>query len=105
MLMMDPDRLIAAVIVGSTLKLNGKPTAANLGTPVCVINGDLEHEPGEAGGMARSLEPVLAEYRPKGALWGWMAVQGVGHEFAGQEVLAMPILDAAVQIGFKRGSE
>jgi hypothetical protein len=44
----DPDRLIAAVIVGSTLKLNGKPTAANLGAPVCVINGDLEHEPGEA---------------------------------------------------------
>src|SRR6516225_6368332 len=97
LLMADPDRLIAAVIVGSTLKLNGKPMAANLGTPVCVINGDLEHEPGEAGGMARSLEPVLAEYRPKGALWGWMAVQGVGHEFAGQEVLAMPMLDAALR--------
>jgi hypothetical protein len=67
---------------------------------VCVINGDLEHEPGEAGGMARHLEPVLAEYRPKGALWGWMAVQGVGHEFAGQEVLAMPILDAAVRLRY-----
>jgi hypothetical protein len=100
LLMADPDMLIAAVIVGSTLKLNGKPMAANLGTPVCVINGDLEHEPGEAGGMARSLEPVLAEYRPKGALWGWMAVQGVGHEFAGQEVLAMPILDAAVRLRY-----
>jgi predicted esterase len=61
LLMADPDRLIAAVIVGSTLKLNGKAMAANLGTPVCVINGDLEHEPGEAGGMARALEPVLAE--------------------------------------------
>jgi hypothetical protein len=100
LLMADPDRLIAAVIVGSTLKLNGKPMAANLGTPVCVINGDLEHEPGEAGGMARALEPVLAEYRPKGALWGWMAVEGVGHEFAGQEVLAMPILDAAVRLRY-----
>jgi hypothetical protein len=100
LLMADPDRLIAAVIVGSTLKLNGKPMAANLGTPVCVINGDLEHEPGEGGGMARSLEPVLAEYRPKGALWGWMAVQGVGHEFAGQEVLAMPMLDAALRLRY-----
>ena len=100
LLMADPDRLIAAVIVGSTLKLNGKPMAANLGTPVCVINGDLEHEPGEAGGMARALEPVLAEYRPKGALWAWMAVQGVGHEFAGQEVLAMPMLDAAVRLRY-----
>jgi hypothetical protein len=67
---------------------------------MCVINGDLEHEPGEAGGMAKALEPVLAEHRPKGALWGWMAVQGVGHEFAGQEVLAMPILDAAVRLRY-----
>jgi hypothetical protein len=100
LLMLDPDRLIAAVIVGSTLKLNGKPMAANLGTPVCVINGDLEHEPGEAGGMARALEPVLAEYRPKGALWGWLAVEGVGHEMVGQEVLAMPILDAAVRLRY-----
>jgi hypothetical protein len=100
LLMMDPDKLIAAVIVGSTLKLNGKPIAASLGTPVCVINGDLEHQPGEAGGMARALEPVLAEYRPKGALWGWMTVQGVGHEMGGQEVLAMPMLDAAVRLRY-----
>jgi hypothetical protein len=100
LLMADPDKLIAAVIVGSTLKLNGKPMAAHLRTPVCVINGDLEHEQGEAGGMARALEPVLAEYRPKGALWGWMAVHSVGHEFAGQEVLAMPILDAAVRLRY-----
>jgi hypothetical protein len=29
-----------------------------------------------------------------------MAVQGVGHEFAGQEVLAMPILDTAVRLHY-----
>src|SRR5262249_48963248 len=28
------------------------------------------------------------------------AVQGVGHEFAGQEVLAMPMLDAAVRLRY-----
>jgi hypothetical protein len=50
--------------------------------------------------MANALEPVLAEHRPKGALWGWTAVQGVGHEFAGQEVLTMPILDAAVRLRY-----
>jgi len=50
--------------------------------------------------MARALEPVLAEYRSKGALWGWMAVQGIGHEMAGQEVLAMPILEAAVRLRY-----
>jgi hypothetical protein len=67
---------------------------------VCVINGEHEHAKGEGDGMAAALEPVLAEHRPKGALWGWMAVQGAGHEMVGQEVLAMPILDAAVRLRF-----
>jgi hypothetical protein len=96
----DPDKVIAGVVVGSTMKLRGEPTDDHRRVPMCVINGDLEHEPGEAGGMAKALEPVLAEHRPKGALWGWMAVQGVGHEFAGQEVLAVPILDAAVRLRY-----
>lgn len=96
----DPGKVIAGVVVGSTMKLRGELTDDHRRVPMCVINGDLEHEPGEAGGMARALEPVLAEHRPKGALWGWMAVQGVGHEFAGQEVLAMPILDAAVRLRY-----
>jgi hypothetical protein len=97
LLMAAPDKVIAGVVVGSTMKLGGALTDDHRRVPMCVINGDLEHEPGEAGGMAKALEPVLAEQRPKGALWGWMAVQGVGHEFAGQEVLAMPILDTAVR--------
>jgi hypothetical protein len=96
----DPDKVIAGVVVGSTMKLPGPLTDAHRRVPMCVINGDLEHEPGEAGGMAKQLEPVLAEQRPKGARWGWMAVEGVGHEFAGQEVLAMPILDAAVRLRY-----
>jgi hypothetical protein len=100
LLMAAPGRVIAAVIVGSTLKLGAKPTAAHFGVPVCVINGELEHEKGEAGGMANALEPVLAKHRPKGALWGWMAAPGIGHEIAGQEVLTMPILDAAVRLRY-----
>jgi hypothetical protein len=96
----DPDKVIAGVVVGSTMKLPGPLTDAHRRVPMCVINGDLEHEPGEAGGMAKQLEPVLAEQRPKGARWGWMALEGVGHEFAGQEVLAMPILDAAVRLRY-----
>src|SRR5262249_38607761 len=89
-----PDKVIAAVIVGSTLKLSDI-TAAHRGTPVCIINGERE-----GMGLASLLEPVLAEHRPKDALWGWMAVPGVGHEFAGQEVLSMPILDAAVRLRY-----
>ncbi|MBO0697940.1 MAG: hypothetical protein J2P46_06085, partial [Zavarzinella sp.] len=101
LLVEDPEKVIASVIVGSRLNLAGTtPTAAHLGTPACIINGEYEHDKGEAGGMANVVEPILAEYRPKGALWGWMAVPGVGHEMVGQEVLAMPILDAAVRLRY-----
>lgn len=96
----DPDKVIAGVVVGSTMKLPGPLTDDHRHVPMCIINGELEREPGEGPGMAKHLEPVLAEHRPKGALWGWMAVQGVGHEFAGQEVLSMPILDAAVRLRY-----
>jgi hypothetical protein len=96
-----PDKVIASVIVGSRLNLTRiTPTAAHLGTPACIINGEHEHEPHEEGGMANVVVPVLAEYRPKGALWAWMAVPGIGHEMTGQEVLAMPILDAAVRLRY-----
>jgi hypothetical protein len=96
-----PEKVIAAVIVGSRLNLTGiKPTAAHLGTPACIINGEHEHDKGEAGGMANVVVPVLAEYRPRGALWGWMAVPGIGHERSAQEVLAMPMLDAAVPLRY-----
>jgi hypothetical protein len=96
-----PDKVIASVIVGSRLNLTGiTPTAAHLGTPASIINGEKEHEPNEEGGMANVVVPVLAQYRPKGALWGWMAVPGIGHEFNGQEVLAMPMLDAAVRLRY-----
>src|SRR5260370_9981895 len=96
-----PGKVIASVIVGSRLNLTGiTPTAAHLGTPACIINGEHEHGEHEEGGMAAVVEPVLAEYRPKGALWGWMAVPGIGHERVGQEVLAMPMLDAACRLRY-----
>ncbi len=101
----DPDRVIAGVVVGSTMKLRGELTDDHRHVPMCIINGELERGPGEGPGMAKHLEPVLAEHRPKEALWGWMAVQGVGHEFAGQEVLTMPILDAAVRLRYPAGAD
>lgn len=100
LMQVDPGKVIAGVVVGSTMKLPGELTDEHRRVPMCVINGEREHDPGEGAGMAKQLEPVLAEHRPKGALWGWMAVQGVDHEFAGQEVLAMPMLDAAVRLRY-----
>jgi len=101
LLVEGPDKVIASVIVGSRLNLTGvKPTAAHLGTPACIINGEHEHGENEEGGMAAVVVPVLAEHRPKGALWGWLAVPGIGHEYQAQEVLSMPILDAAVRLRY-----
>jgi hypothetical protein len=106
LLVEDPDKVIASVIVGSRLNLTGiTPTAAHLGTPACILNGEHEHDKGEGDGMAAVVEPVLKDYRPKGALWGWMAVPGIGHERDGQEVLAMPILDAAVRLRYPADGE
>jgi hypothetical protein len=96
LLVEDPHKVIAVAIVGSRLNLTGMtPTAAHLGTPACLINGERER-----GGLAPLVEPVLADYRPKGALWAWMAVPGLGHERNGQDVLGMPMLDAAVRLRY-----
>lgn len=91
-----PDKVIASVIVGSQMRLTGiMPTDAHRGTPVCIINGAEEDN-----GLAEFVEPLLAKHRPNGAVWGWMAVPGIGHERDAQEVLAMPMLDAAVRLRY-----
>src|SRR5262249_23162730 len=68
-------------------------TAAHLGVPTCLITGELENS-------ATVVDPVFMPYRPKGALYSWTAVQGIGHEMRGQQVLAMPLLDAAVRLRY-----
>ncbi len=67
--------------------------ATPLATPACIVSGETE----KIGSM---VTPVLEAYRPKGALCGWMTVQGGGHSRSGQEVLAMPLLDAAVRLRY-----
>ena len=39
-----PDKVIAGVVVGSTMKLRGELTDDHRRVPMCVINGDLEHD-------------------------------------------------------------
>jgi hypothetical protein len=89
----DPDRTIAVGIVGARYNLTvlpGPPTAAHLGVPGCLITGEQENS-------ATVVDPVFTPYRPQGALYSWMEVQGQGHACYGQQVLAMPLLDAAVR--------
>jgi hypothetical protein len=94
----DPDKVIAAAIVGARINFDvfrapDMPTAAHLGVPACLITGEQENS-------ATVVDPVFIPYRPRGALYSWMAVQGIGHEMRGQQVLAMPLLDAAVRLRY-----
>jgi hypothetical protein len=94
----DPDKVIASVPVGARINFDvfqapDAPTAAHLGVPTCLITGEQENS-------AKVVDPVFIPYRPQGALYSWMAVQGIGHEMRGQEVLAMPLLDAVVRLRY-----
>ncbi|MCX5685699.1 MAG: hypothetical protein NT049_18735, partial [Planctomycetota bacterium] len=89
-----PERVIASAPVASVLRTEG--AAAVLATPICVISGEL----GIEAKMAEVMRPALQTYRPKGALFSWMTLQGVAHAMVGQEVLAMPFLDAAVRLRY-----
>ena len=90
-----PERVIACVPVSARLNFTGvTPSAALLHTPACIISGGLE------ANFAAFIEPVLMPYRPQGAQYGWMTVQGAGHARVGQEVLAMPLLDTAVRLRY-----
>ena len=94
----DPDKVIASVPVGARINFDvfiapDVPTAAHFGVPTCLITGEQEHS-------AKVVDPVFLPYRPQGARYSWMAVQGIGHEMRGQQVLAMPLLDAAVRLRY-----
>jgi pimeloyl-ACP methyl ester carboxylesterase len=84
-----PERVIAAVICSSFLRVSGTP--AQLRTPVCLISGELESRLGTA------LESTLPEFRRQDAQYAWMTVQGFAHQWSGQRVLALPMLDAVVR--------
>lgn len=94
LLVHDPTRVIASVPVCARLNFTGvTPSSANLHTPACIISGEQENfEP--------VVLPVLEAYRPLGAMFGWMTVQGTGHGRVGQEVLAMPFLDAVTRLRY-----
>ncbi len=90
-----PERVIACVPCSARLNFTGiTPSIASLHTPACITSGELETV------FSQAVEPVLEAYRPQGALFGWMTVQDAGHGRVGQEVLAMPLLDAAVRLRY-----
>jgi hypothetical protein len=90
-----PDRVIACVPVSSRLNFTGTtPSPANLATPACIISGELEKA------IPAMVEPVLEAYRPRGALFAWMTVQGGGHSKTDQDIFAIAFLDACLRLRY-----
>lgn len=100
-----PEKTIAVAIVCARLNLtvfeltkydpnNPVPVPdAVIATPVLNITGETEY-------AASVIEPPLEAHRPVGALYGWAESPGHGHEYNGQEVLAMPYLEAALKLRY-----
>ena len=93
------DRVIGAVLVSGALRVPDDPKLDILATPVCVTSGEREEA------LAKLMGPLLETYRPKDALFAWMTVQGAAHQMVGQEVLAMPFLDAAVRLRYPAAAD
>ncbi|MBI1310158.1 hypothetical protein GC176_02535 [bacterium] len=97
-----PEKTIGVVIVCARLNLtvfelkkydenNPVPVPeAVIRTPVLNITGETEY-------AATVIEPPMETWRPHGALYGWAESPGRGHEYNGQERLAMPYLDAVLK--------
>jgi hypothetical protein len=93
----SPERVIAAVIDCARLNLTVF-TANSIPVPATVIRTPVLDLPVDAGGPY--LTPNLNAYRPAGGLYAWTVTWGHGDEYAGQEVIAMPYLEAALKLRY-----
>lgn len=100
-----PEKTIGVVIVCARLNLtvfelkkydenNPVPVPeAVIRTPVLNITGETEYS-------ASVIEPPMETWRPHGALYGWAESPGRGHEYNGQERLAIPYLEAVLKLRY-----
>ena len=100
-----PEKTIAAVIVCARLNLTvfelKKYDAKNpVPVPAAVIRTPVLNITGETENAAPVIEPPMETHRPAGALYGWAESPGFGHEYNGQEVLAMPYLEAVLKLRY-----
>jgi hypothetical protein len=102
-----PEKTIAAVSYSSPYifkrRITPPPSDALLNVPSICITGEQEGfnvpDPNTDPSIGKAtIDEVLVPYRPVGGEYAWLERQGIGHEYDEnrQDVLAMPLLDAAV---------
>lgn len=112
-----PEKTIAVASYSSPYMFKRRiaepPGAAVLNVPSICITGEQEGfnvplppDVDPSTGPGRIYE-VFGPYRPKGAEYAWMERQGIGHSYAEnrQDVLGMPLLDAAVRARYPEGGD
>jgi hypothetical protein len=113
-----PDRTIAAGLYGTRYNFkeffppNPPPSDAFLdivlGIPAVLITGEQEHfnAPNPQTGVCM-IDEVFMPYRPRGALYAWLERQGIGHAYDEnrQDLVAMPLLDAAVRARYPKDGD
>lgn len=100
----SPEKTIAAVIVCARLNLTvfelPKYIPKPIPVPDAVIYTPVLNITGETENAAAVIAPPMETFRPVGALYGWAESPGRGHEYNGQESLAMPYLEAALKLRY-----
>jgi len=111
---MDPDRTIAAGIIEARynftafLPPNPPPSAAALAIPSVLITGEGKTpKPSSQPGISKMVDEVFLPFRPLGAEYAWMQLQGYGHEYAvnRQDLLIMPLMDLAVRTRYPKDGD
>jgi hypothetical protein len=111
---MDPDRTIAAGIIEARynftafLPPNPPPSAAVLAIPSVLITGEGKNpKPYSQTGISKMVDDVFVPFRPMGAEFAWLELQGYGHEYAvnRQDLLIMPLMDLAVRTRYPKDGD
>jgi hypothetical protein len=111
-----PERTIAAVSYASPYnfkrRLTSPPSETLLGVPSICIAGeqegfnvpDFNTDPSLGKAI---IDEVFLPYRPKGATYAWLERQGLGHAYDQnrQDVVGMPLLDAAVRARYPKDGD
>lgn len=111
-----PEKTIAAASYSSPYnfkrRITPPPSVALLHVPSICITGELERfnvpDPHTDPSIGKAtIDEVFVPYRPKGAEYAWLERQGLGHEYDEnrQDVLGMPLLDAAVRARYPKDGD